>query len=102
MQYAEAPLNGTLETIHQKNNKNKQIIIKKCTQYAEAPLNGTLKTIHQKMPAYLDPVSVHAMGGGLPQTPEEKDAKKPAERFVLLCLSDTPPQCMYKNKKIKK
>jgi hypothetical protein len=71
-------------------------------QYAEAPLNGTLKTIHQKMPAYLDPVSVHAMGGGLPQTPEEKDAKKPAERFVLLCLSDTPPQCMYKNKKIKK
>ena len=57
-------------------------------QYAEAPLNGTLKTIHQKMPAYLDPVSVHAMGGALPQTPEEKDAKKPAQRFVLFWVSE--------------
>ena len=35
-------------------------------RYAQAPLNGTLKTIHQKMPVPLDPLSVHAMSGVIP------------------------------------
>ena len=39
--------------------------------FAQAPLNGTLKTIHQPMPAALDPLSVHAMGAAIPLPEEE-------------------------------
>jgi len=59
-------------------------------QFAEAPLNGTLKTIHQKMPAYLDPVSVHAMGGAIPdQTLQEGGKpKKTSERVGLFWVPE--------------
>ena len=57
-------------------------------RFAQAALNGTLKTIHQPMPAALDPLSVHAMGGSikveLGEGGEEGDAKKRAAERVGL------------------
>ena len=63
-------------------------------QFAQAPLNGTLKTIHQPMPATLDPLSVHAMGAAipLPEDEEEEGGKaspsKPNERIGLFWVPE--------------
>jgi len=67
-------------------------------KYAEAPLNGTLKTIHQKMPSYLDPVSVHAMGAAIPVQDPQQDggvegvegqkAAKSSERIGLFWVPE--------------
>jgi len=64
-------------------------------QFAQAPLNGTLKTIHQPMPAALDPLSVHAMGAAIaPPAEGEQGAQssgastKPAERIGLFWVPE--------------
>lgn len=64
-------------------------------QFAQAPLNGTLKTIHQTMPPTLDPLSVHAMGAAIPAPAEEEQgvesndkSAKPAERIGLFWVPE--------------
>jgi kynurenine 3-monooxygenase len=60
-------------------------------RFAQAALNGTLKTIHQPMPAALDPLSVHAMGGSIKveEGGEDVDAKKrAAERLGLFWVPE--------------